>query len=1481
MVKSWHPSPEILARLREAQTAQNNSTSTSRSSSSTRLNWISPPTSLESSTRQDSSSSTREDSIRQTLQPPLLSRPPLSPFSSIRPHRSRLIRTTVSPQPSSNERTPSREALRMSYSQLIRMSPSSSANIRSSPSNPQSIPSLSAMRAMRRTIRDRRSATPQTPSPPTLRRRRVGSLTVSTRPSAGSSDSSTAPILSSTNSGRNTSNSAATNSRSTSSPYSNQNLRSRASSSRQSSERVTRAPNNRATRSTRSNTSESFSSSPSTRVFQPSPSVSAFTGSSIRNVATSTPTPRPVNTIDTPPYTEPEQYTAGSTSMFSTPTRPTTARGTRNSTAEPLSSRFRGVYLQTSSRRPSAASQQASKEDQSSKTAPSALSRKSAAEESYAFHNSAQARCDICMFETLPMEILCTILEYVIMPWSEEMAANDDGDGPRTGSSLRYWYLDPNRSLLRLVCHTWNITILAMAREINIELGADESMASLLESVAAEKKIATATTASATTTNTAHPGVYTLADLFLFNPGLTDLINNSSSRNTTPANRNSRTLRRSARLLEASSSSSTSPSAAASAASTPSRPRATASTSTGSARTRPDYVFPYVSTSATGSSRVSLNFNRYIEFAESHGIQSDRHPRLFQHIVQNQCEGRRVVKQTFIPIEKFYNPTNTSAVASNGGSSSSSKDTKQQAATTPWTCPPNISALSVKGKLPRYSDPQEDIVMSAIRSVVQPISAGDGFTTTTSNSPSSTSKQLTNEAGHGTKLENWLKAAVPNTVTSFSVASSSDFGINGLLALPKSLSTLDIIRCPKITGGALLIGFKHLSNLTRLAMCTDLLFTDESFIYALESLSHLRQLDYTYPSDPVQPAWKDLFRYCSSCELYHRRVNTKTYTRRLLMAQLPSQIQQFSFAMDEPKFHRQRIDGYDQNSQHSFDRADNTRLWLCLWKAGADTQNIDVDGCSSNSSEINSPHGGMSRSWWPENLVRLDLSRCAVLDSKFDVPSRLKELVIAYPLEPNQIKEDEGSEPMLEEDKQWFPESLTNLEVQGVPYHASCEIQDNPPGKVASWMSYTNKILKQVPRHLERFTINSFQVPETEALTALQKRAGKTLKTWTVRLLCPQQPKSSGHTALQLYAPIIYVDDDEEEEDEGEENWWSWLRGSDEDSDDSDMEPSSNLASTPSRRQRSRSNSNGNGNGSGDHTPGQEEMRQVAESELYEVTPVMLRSAAKGMVVLEKLEVHVNFQHYRFCRSLWKGRLGLSEPTDAEDTTNARNVIDLTGSKHGSPSSSSRKKNTHPRDSWDILNTTARQLKRQRLRDELFEEYGIVAGSPPPSAARPPSILSTLPSSHSSLSSPPLSLSWATTDIKNKGKSVNRENIYPRDPSLDYPGPGFPMTERLMESWRQKSRGNYETDVKGKGKKVELSSLESEEEMATSLSNADSTVEGNDSHGHGHCMSKDDGNNSKILGHRKLAGCPTTEIVYWNNSCCGKRCLGWIRHQLN
>ncbi|KAI8604939.1 hypothetical protein EDD21DRAFT_364962 [Dissophora ornata] len=978
---------------------------------------------------------------------------------------------------------------------------------------------------------------------------------------------------------------------------------------------------------------------------------------------------------------------------------------------------------------------------------------------SHIFHHSPEAQCNSNMFEKLPTEILCAILGYVVDPGEEKLGASDDGDGPRIDNSLQYWYLDPTRSLLRQVCRSWNETILAMAREIHVILPVDESIKSLLESIAVKNRTASLFRS---------PGLARRA------PVSTSTLRNTTGNttanigNVTANTGNSHVVRRSARLMGASAANTaTTPAAAPSSSATP----------------LPGWVLPNPYPTS-GNSRVSLAFGAYNGFAESHGIRADQHPRLFHHIIQDQYERRRIAKQKSMPIQCFFNPVQRRQDPSNPSAAATSSHSTVFKAN-PWTCPPFISSLSIQGSLARSMDPKEDIVMSAGYSGNNP-HPGGGAVDFLSVDP----QYHMVDSEQGSVLDHWLRAAVPKNLTTFSISRSADFGLNGLLSLPKHLKTLKITRCPKITGGVLFMGFQHLSNLTSLTVCSEVMFTDESFVAALSSLKHLHQLTYIYPCDPVQPAWRDLFRYCSSCELYHRRVTTKTYTRKLLIPELPHQIQDFSFEMDETKFQHLRVDSFDQNS-HGFDRTDNTKHSLALWKAGSalgETTSISSqtsDWCGFDLSR------SQPRSWWPDNLTRLNLSKTVVTNARFDVPPRLTELIIAYPLEPNEIT-DNGELPKLEEDKQWFPCSLMTLEVHGVPYHVSCDLQDNPSGKASGWMAYIDKMLKMVPHQLEHLTINSFQVPDAVAMTTMRDRVQKSLKTWKVRLLCPQRPRENGFSSLQLYAPMVYVDessdgDMDEDDDLGDD--YSSSDGSD--FWDEEVYPSSDSDEEMSALRQARVFHNHYGH------IGRAQLRQFAESvsaEQYDVTPIRLRETTKGMKVLEKLEVEVNYQHYKFCRAIWKGNLGLSEPTAPVGKQTAYGKMGESGSKEVAAAVLS-----------EGVDGESHVMKKQRTEGSSAEPSTRV-------------------------------------DKKGKGKAVE----------IDV-GPSWTVVDGdKVEHYESPAASSSSSSSQGIGTKR--------------------AWEGSDT-----SSSSQDVAQSRLMGHVKSGSLPKTEIRYWNNSCCGKRCLGWIR----
>ncbi|KAG0295783.1 hypothetical protein BGZ96_011018 [Linnemannia gamsii] len=845
--------------------------------------------------------------------------------------------------------------------------------------------------------------------------------------------------------------------------------------------------------------------------------------------------------------------------------------------------------------------------------------RKKASDEtiacSIAFHNSELARAHVNLLEKIPTEVLCVILGWVVEPIGEKMSAADDGDGLRIGNPLLYWHLNPDRPLLRLVCRMWDQTIVAMAREIHVKLGSDESMVKLLE--------------------------------------------------------------------------------------TEERRRAK----------------PITLTRST--------------------------------VLQGRIGGARLPHLSLAIRNAYSNSLNRRG-----------EDLKR---INPWSFPPSVSSLSVEGGLSRSSDPKEDITLSSSYSGISPRPGGGSFDATTK-----PPQYRMNDAQFGTMLDHWLRAASPEGLAKFSISRSVDFGLNG----------------------------------------------------------RLTHFVYVYPCDAVQPVWRDLFRYCSSCELYHRRITTKTYSRTLLMPELPDQIQDFTFEMDELKFQESRIETFEQN-RHGLDRKD-IRYAVTLWKAN------DLATAQSSTAHIWCGFDLAQdevRSWWPANLTRLDLSKAVVTGSTFDVPSQLQELVIAYPLEPNEVVVTGGALSGLSvEEKQWYPESLSTLEIRGVPYHVSCIIHDEFESKIKSWMSYINKMLKMVPPQLEHLTISSFQVPEAESMATMKERVKKSLKTWIVRLLCPQRPRQAVFSVLQLYAPFIYVDDesDEDEDEEAEDDVAVLSSGEDSDSDSSmDYMESflrrGELAADRLRRRRQQAQRQArptvgqtrplgqstNSQGSqGAHAP----LGSLSAAEEYDVTPVMLRQAVKNMKVLESLEVYVNYQHYRLCRANWKGNLSLSEPPA---------VI------------------TPP-----TLNNNNTSEEEERDGDPVDQDETH-------SRKKPKSILKQPTGAASGVSTP-------------AGSPVDR-----------------------------KGKGRAHDDPKGKGRKFNFSPLQPDDTWDRSGIVVET---GRQDKGKGVKRSRDDDNDAIDAQVPFLAvttsvsgigegvggkGPARTSLRYWDNSCCGERCLGWGRVHLD
>ncbi|KAK3846501.1 MAG: hypothetical protein J3R72DRAFT_241927 [Linnemannia gamsii] len=365
---------------------------------------------------------------------------------------------------------------------------------------------------------------------------------------------------------------------------------------------------------------------------------------------------------------------------------------------------------------------------------------------SLAFHNSERARARVNLFERVPTEVLCVILGWVVEPIGDKMVATDDGDGPRIGNPLLYWHLDPDRTLLRLVCRSWNHTIVAMARDIHIKLGPDESMGRLLEIEERHR------TGSATMTRTtALQGRIGGTRL----PYLSLALRNAYSRSQQQRQQQQPnpplhlqqqpnpplhlqqqrpTLRRSARLSQSAS------------------PTTPSSSSPLPSPTRP----------ATRSQVTSAEWDPPFSFIHTRQT-------------RDQYERRRLVKQTAVPIQGFYQlqthgPSTKDAHTPSGFSCAEGEISKR---TNPWSFPPSVSSLSVEGDLNRSSDPKEDVTLSSSYSGISPRPGGGSF-----DASSGEPRYRMNDVHFGTMLDHWLRAATPEGLVKFSISSSADFGLN-------------------------------------------------------------------------------------------------------------------------------------------------------------------------------------------------------------------------------------------------------------------------------------------------------------------------------------------------------------------------------------------------------------------------------------------------------------------------------------------------------------------------------------------------------------------------------------------------------------------------------------------------------------------------------------------------------------------------------
>lgn len=332
--------------------------------------------------------------------------------------------------------------------------------------------------------------------------------------------------------------------------------------------------------------------------------------------------------------------------------------------------------------------------------------------------NYSTRKASINWFEKLPVEVVCIILEMTVALPPEPYADGDDGDGPKIGNPIFYWHTDPTRVTLRLVCRSWNQIILSMARDVHVEIGADESLKTMKASEEARsRRIATTSSSNRGRGNKANQSD---RNMNLGSPSIADP-----------------TVRRSVRIA-ATSMSSTSNS-------------------------------PYSSTLNLRTSSQSYNDILAEEAVRQYGVYSDRHPRLYQRIMQAQSDKRRAVNQIPIPLQVFYNLRTPAAPSGDVQASSKARESSN-----PWSCPPNINSLFIYGTLPKMSHPQENEVLLPGSSAAGSSAGGGSF----HDNPDCPEYHI-KEDDHGTALDHWLRAAVPRHLTKFSINCSSDFGLSG------------------------------------------------------------------------------------------------------------------------------------------------------------------------------------------------------------------------------------------------------------------------------------------------------------------------------------------------------------------------------------------------------------------------------------------------------------------------------------------------------------------------------------------------------------------------------------------------------------------------------------------------------------------------------------------------------------------------------
>lgn len=365
-----------------------------------------------------------------------------------------------------------------------------------------------------------------------------------------------------------------------------------------------------------------------------------------------------------------------------------------------------------------------------------------------------------------------------------------------------------------------------------------------------------------------------------------------------------------------------------------------------------------------------------------------------------------------------------------------------------------------------------------------------------------------------------------------------------------------------------------------------------------------------------------------------------------------------------------------------------------------------------------------------------------------------------------------------------------------------------------------------VPFQLEHLTISSLQVPEAESMATMKERVKKSLKIWKVRLLCPQRPRQAAFSVLQLYAPFIYVDDEssEDEDEEAEEDIAVLSSGEDTDSDSSmDYMESflrrGELAADRLRRRRQQAQRQAR------PTVGQ--TRPLGQSTNYQGSP----------------GAHTAL-----------GSLSAAEEYDVTPVMLRQAVKDM-----------------------KVLESLEVYVNYQHYRLCRANWKGNLSLSEPPAI----------------ITSPTLNSNNISEEEERDGNHVCQDETHSRKKPksiLKRPtGAASGVSTPAGSSVDRKGKGRAHDDLKGKGRKVDFSPLQPE----GTRDGSDSVMEiGRQDKGKGVKRGRDDGDDAVDAQGQFLAvttslsgigggvggrGPAKTSLHYWDNSCCGERCLGWGR----